>query len=98
MTSTSLKNRASTLEYSEWMHGLFNAPGDNSKCQDCGGIGLVPEGCCSGRECGCMGLPVDYRGCHCGADQPTDEQIRRWSDRAGGFTSFKSISNMIRRQ
>ena len=32
----------------------------NGICMVCGGdLGYEPQMCCSGRECGCMGMPVD---------------------------------------
>lgn len=41
---------------SRWQQGQGNV-----KCQYCGQMyhGEEPKGCCSGRDCGCMGLPVN---------------------------------------
>lgn len=32
-------------------------------CNTCGGYNFELIGCCSGRECGCMGQPVDSQPC-----------------------------------
>ncbi len=58
--------------YSEFMNKalkLWQAPmPDNPSCATCHDTGLVPETCCGGFECGCMGLPVDFKTCDCGAE------------------------------
>ncbi len=49
--------------YSKWMPDVYEYYCDNfdsTKCSECGGTGIVPQGCCDGRECGCMGMPVDF--------------------------------------
>lgn len=35
-------------------------------CQDCGNTGVVLVGCCSGYQCGCLGMPVAFEKCKCG--------------------------------
>ena len=46
-------------------------------CKKCGGYNYTLIGCCSGRECGCMGQPVDSIGCEaCNPDatkEPSDQ-------------------------
>jgi len=46
-------------------------------CNKCGGYNYYLLGCCSGRECGCMGKPVDAKPCsECNQDgekEPSDE-------------------------
>lgn len=46
-------------------------------CKTCGGYNFVLLGCCSGRECGCRGLPVDAGQClDCnsnGAKEPSEQ-------------------------
>ena len=74
----------SNLPYPEYMRGLCNAPRDDSKCNQCGGIGLKPVVCCSGQECVCKGMPVDFVECDCGSELPTDEQIWTWVPRTDG--------------
>lgn len=41
------------------------------KCDVCQDTGIVFVGCCSGHQCGCMGMPVGAKNCQCG--QPVDE-------------------------
>lgn len=44
----------------------------NGFCMVCGGdLGYEPQMCCSGRDCGCMGMPVDPPIC-------SEECYRRW--------------------
>lgn len=33
------------------------------KCQKCGDDRYIPYGCCSGRECGCMGMAIGVDNC-----------------------------------
>jgi hypothetical protein len=70
------------LTYSEFMDGMMNAPFNKSKCEHCGGVGLKPTYCCSGManmECGCRGMPIDFKQCSCGSPEPSKEQIKEWS-------------------
>lgn len=67
------------LSVREFMVGMCNAPFDYNICKECGGTGLRPVKCCSGRECGCMGMPVDFVDCDCGRPVPSEEQIKKWS-------------------
>ena len=41
------------------------------KCDVCQDTGIIFVGCCSGHQCGCMGMPVGAKNCKCG--QPIDE-------------------------
>lgn len=68
-----------TMDYCDFMRGMCNAPWDNDKCDQCGGTGLIPAYCCSGTECGCRGMPIDFVECWCcDCAEPTNEQIRAW--------------------
>ena len=67
-----------SIDAGDFMRAMDNAPFDIKKCPDCGGNGLTPVGCCSGFECGCMGLVTDYELCGCGNSTPTDTQLRSW--------------------
>ena len=69
------------LDYCEFMKGMCNATGDRDVCGKCGGNGLAAVGCCSGFECGCRGMPVDFIPCDCGSEPPTNEQIKEWASR-----------------
>ena len=66
------------LDYVEFMQAMSVAPIDGSKCTACGELGLKPIFCCSGLECGCMGMPTDYEPCKCGAKEPSEEQLNEW--------------------
>lgn len=44
----------------EATHYLF-LNGDFTVCDVCGGTGLEPIICCSGMDCGCYGLPIDFK-------------------------------------
>ena len=35
----------------------------NQDCKECHGDNYILQGCCSGRECGCMGQPVSITNC-----------------------------------
>ena len=59
--------------------GLRNAPWDDLACNKCGGTGYLMVGCCSGFECGCMGLPVGLGDCECN-NKASDEQIKEWAE------------------
>lgn len=37
-----------------------------NKCSICQDTGIVFVGCCSGNQCGCMGMPVAAKDCECG--------------------------------
>lgn len=63
------------MTMSDFMNGLSNAPWDNRICKDCGGTGWKAVMCCNGQECGCMGMPVDFKQCACNIKSLTDEQI-----------------------
>ena len=67
------------ISYSVFMIGMRNAPWDSDKCARCGGTGLKPVYCCSGFECGCRGLPVNFEPCECGTKAPTNDQIKAWA-------------------
>ncbi|KRI65813.1 hypothetical protein [Acinetobacter baumannii] len=43
-----------------------------NKCSICQDTGIVFVGCCSGNQCGCMGMPVAAKNCKCG--QPINEE------------------------
>ena len=63
----------------EFMVALYyGAKYDFDKCPTCGGIGLVPEYCCSGQGCGCQSMPVDYIKSECDCPEPTNEQLIEW--------------------
>lgn len=47
------------MDYITFMNGLSQALYDKNICKDCGGTGWKPLMCCNGRECGCMGMPID---------------------------------------
>lgn len=68
------------LTFTEFMRGMGSAPWEPQICEDCGGNGLKPVMCCDGRECGCMGMPVDFEPCGCGISPPSDEQIKEWAE------------------
>jgi len=65
-------------DYVEFMIGLMNAPWDNDICSECGGSGMRPVHCCSGMECNCRGMPIDFVECNCGIERPSEEQIKEW--------------------
>lgn len=53
------------------MGALINAevvnghlPSKNDTCKECHGDNYILIGCCSGRECGCMGQPVQLTNCN----------------------------------
>ena len=48
-------------------------------CKKCGGLGIYHIMCCSGIDCGCLGLPADFKDCNCGVLIPTNEQILEWT-------------------
>ena len=53
-----------------------------SNCKECNGDGYVVLGCCSGRECGCMGRPVAVSNCkECNplASLPMSESLKEES-------------------
>jgi len=60
----------------------YSHPSEDAKCKECGDRGLVAITCCSGHECGCMGMPTDFDDCTCGAEFPTDEQLKEWFEKA----------------
>lgn len=70
------------IDFPTYMKGLLNAPFDISKCDTCGGLGVVPVMCCSGlpNECGCMGMPIDFTGClNCSCEEPKEDLIEKWA-------------------
>lgn len=70
--------RSIPLSYSEYMIGLQSAPWYQHICPDCGGHGLRPKRCCDGKECACMGQPIDFEDCVCGRTPPSPDKIREW--------------------
>ncbi len=66
------------MQYHDFMNGMVKAPFNHDECGFCGGNGLKAVMCCSGHECGCRGMPVDFEPCDCGSKLPTDEQIIVW--------------------
>jgi len=50
---------------------------ESAYCTTCNGYNYELLGCCSGRECGCMGQPIDVKPCSkCnpdGSKEPTEE-------------------------
>jgi len=66
------------IEFREFMLGLMSAPFDYAKCKKCGGVGLAAVTCCNGLECGCQGMPIDFKPCVCGLPAPPDDQIMVW--------------------
>ena len=72
------------LDFPEFMHALMSAPFEPDKCSDCGGLGLELLGCCSGRECGCMGMTVDYKVCGCGIKPITEDELLKINKAADG--------------
>ena len=70
----------SELTYEQFMKGMINAPFNHDLCEHCGGTGLRALMCCSGHECGCYGLPVDFDDCSCGRfEPPPNEKIAAWA-------------------
>jgi hypothetical protein len=69
------------MDFCEYMFAMTNAPFDMNLCGECGGSGGIPELCCNGRECGCMGQPVDFKQCKCGIE-PTNKQLKEWAENA----------------
>jgi len=53
--------KLSELGYPEFMQECMERLKnfDGNICDSCGGTGLIPVMCCTGRDCGCHGLPVD---------------------------------------
>jgi len=70
------------LDFVEFMAGMNSAPWEYQICEHCGGNGLKPVMCCDGRECGCMGMPVDFILCGCGIAPPSAEDIMTWAKEA----------------
>lgn len=67
------------ISFSEFMLGMVNAPFDHNVCDKCGGLGAEPVMCCDGRECGCRGMPVDFRKCNsCKSIIPSDHIIKSY--------------------
>ena len=74
-----IKERYGNISYTDFMNAVMSAPyRSDSSCNKCGGIGLQPEWCCSGFECGCYGRPVDFIECGCGIREPSEKTILRW--------------------
>ena len=59
-----MNDYVSFMQYCYYGNHKYN----RKKCVECGGIGLTPEMCCNGYECGCQGMPIDFKvGCdRCG--------------------------------
>lgn len=74
-----MSDKKEELDYCTMMSGLCSAPWDDDKCGVCGGVGLKPIICCNGFECGCRGMPVDFKECGCGIEQPKSETIKEWT-------------------
>jgi len=70
------------LDYVKFMNGVMAAPRQYGSCLHCGGLGLKADMCCSGYECGCRGLPIDFVDCGCGATPPSDRTILKWLRRS----------------
>jgi hypothetical protein len=67
------------MDFGDYMRAMDKLPGvPDHPCNECCGTGAVAMMCCNGRECGCMGLPVDYQPCECGAPFPTEEQLAKY--------------------
>lgn len=55
------------MDYSEFMNTIMEYQRGNwynDICSTCGGTGFEPVECCGGSypiECGCYGLPVDFK-------------------------------------
>lgn len=47
------------------------------KCKKCNDTGVVVDGCCSGYECGCLGMPVMFINCKCGQKPSNYEAIEK---------------------
>ena len=47
-------------EYMTYVYDHVKQNADCTKCSECGGLGIVPIRCCSGHDCGCMGLPIEF--------------------------------------
>lgn len=75
-----MSNNYEPLGPGEFMRAMMNADYDGNICDKCGGTGLKPVMCCSGNECGCLGMPVDFVACGCGIPEPTNEQLSKWAD------------------
>ena len=54
----------------------------SDECKACYGYNFNLIGCCSGRECGCMGQPVDSEPCPVcnkdGSKEPADQAKQDW--------------------
>ena len=91
MTDTNKTNRkqkdfehpsGTYVDFVTFMYGLINADYERTNCKECYGLGAVPDMCCTGFDCGCHGMPVDFQLCDCGIDFPSDEQINKWADKS----------------
>jgi hypothetical protein len=68
------------MEFVDVMRALDRMPAvAGHPCEKCFGIGAVGVRCCDGRECGCMGMAVDYQPCDCGTPFPTEEQLQKYA-------------------
>lgn len=61
-------------EASDWMRRVYDAHCnmryDPAICSVCGGTGIDAKRCCSGWECGCQGMPVEFEPCPKGCTPP----------------------------
>lgn len=79
---------------------LTNVNADDVTCPICAGEAYVLVGCCSGRECGCMGREVGFVNCYecnldnskpMGADTEAIPSMKYLEDRSVDMTARKPI-------
>ena len=62
-------------------------------CNTCSGYNFVLLGCCSGRECGCMGQPVESEPCKdCNKDGAKDPTQQAKQDYPWFFMNAKEFA------
>ncbi len=51
-------------------------------CAECNGENYILNGCCNGRECGCLGQPVSFtncKTCNPNDDKPMSDEIEQYA-------------------
>jgi len=62
------------MDWVDWMRKCDNWHREHYRrtvCEKCGGSGIKAIRCCSGLDCGCYGLPVEFDFCDCETPWPT---------------------------
>lgn len=59
-------------------------------CYSCNNTGVKLIGCCSGSDCGCMGMPTMFINCECGQQvQPYEKLVEEYEEKFLEFCEWR---------